>query len=205
MTQARQALESRDSSARVRIATRAEEAAVVDVITLGFSADPMARWSFPDPRTYLTQMPRLVRAFGGKAFDEGSAYCVEGYAGAALWLPPGVEPDTEQLGAIIESHVPAHAQADANGVFEQMGVFHPTEPHWYLPLIAVDPARQGQGHGSALLREALARCDRDGLLAYLESSNPRNISLYKRHGFEVMGTIQVGSSPTLTPMSRKPR
>jgi ribosomal protein S18 acetylase RimI-like enzyme len=202
MTKAAQA---RDSAARVRIATRADEASVVDVITLGFGADPMARWSFPDPRTYLTQFPALVRAFGGRAFDEGSAYCVEGYAGAALWLPPGAEADIEALDELIETHAPAHIRSDANGVFDQMAVYHPTEPHWYLPLIAVDPARQNQGHGSALLREALARCDRDGLLAYLESSNPRNISLYERHGFEVMGTIQVGSSPKLTPMSRKPR
>ena len=198
--------EARESDARpVRIATRADEASVVDVITLGFSADPMARWSFPDPRTYLAQMPALVRAFGGKAFDEGSAYCVDGFSGAALWLPPGVEPDFESLDAVIDAHVPAHIKSDADGVFEQMGKFHPTEPHWYLPMIAVDPARQGQGHGSALLREALARCDRDGLLAYLESSNPRNIPLYERHGFKVLGVIQVGSSPTLTPMSRQPR
>jgi ribosomal protein S18 acetylase RimI-like enzyme len=196
---------AREPGARVRIATRADEAPVVDVITLGFSADPMARWSFPDPRAYLTAMPALVRAFGGKAFDEGTAYCVDGYAGAALWLPPGVGPDSEALDAIVETHAAADIKSDANGVFEQMGKYHPTEPHWYLPLIAVDPAFQGQGHGSALMRESLARCDRDGLLAYLESSNPRNITLYQRHGFEVMGVIQVGSSPPLTPMSRKPR
>jgi ribosomal protein S18 acetylase RimI-like enzyme len=196
---------AREPGARVRIATRADEAPVVDVITLGFSADPMARWSFPDPRAYLTAMPALVRAFGGKAFDEGTAYCVDGYAGAALWLPPGVGPDSESLDAIVEAHAAARIKSDANGVFEQMAKYHPTEPHWYLPLIAVDPALQGQGHGSALMREALARCDRDGLLAYLESSNPRNITLYQRHGFEVMGVIQVGSSPPLTPMSRKPR
>jgi ribosomal protein S18 acetylase RimI-like enzyme len=196
--------QARESNARVRIATRADEAPVVDVIMLGFSADPMARWSFPDPHVYLTQMPRLIKAFGGGAFDAGTAWCVEGYAGAALWLPPGVEPDVDVLDEIVQTHAPDHIRSDANGVFEQMGVFHPKEPHWYLPLIAVDPARQGQGHGSALLRETLRRCDRDGLLAYLESSNPRNITLYERHGFEVMGRIQVGKSPVLTPMSRKP-
>jgi ribosomal protein S18 acetylase RimI-like enzyme len=196
---------NRRSEAEVRVATRADEAAIVDVITLGFATDPMARWSFPNPQTFLAQMPVLVRASGGKAFDEGSAYCVEGYAGAALWLPPGVEPDSDRLSAVMDAHAPAHVRAEANRIFEQMSAFHPHEPHWYLPLIAVDPAHQNQGHGSALLREALARCDRDGLLAYLESSNPRNIGLYERHGFEVIGRIQVGSSPTVTPMSRKPR
>jgi hypothetical protein len=31
------------------------------------------------------------------------------------------------------------------------------------------------------------------------------ISLDLRHGFEVMGTIQVGRSPVVTPMIRHPR
>jgi GNAT superfamily N-acetyltransferase len=67
------------------------------------------------------------------------------------------------------------------------------------------PCRQGQGHGSALLRHALERCDRDHLPAYLDATNPRNISLYERHGFERLGRIQVGTSPPLVPMLRKAR
>ncbi len=56
-----------------------------------------------------------------------------------------------------------------------------------------------------LLRHQLKICDRDGALAYLESSNPRNIALYERHGFEALGRIQAGTSPTMVPMLRKPR
>ena len=90
-------------------------------------------------------------------------------------------------------------------MFEQMASFHPHELHWYLPLIGVDPARQGQQLGDKLLAHALARCDADRLPAYLESSNPRNLGFYQRHGFETLGKIQVGSSPTIVPMLRKPR
>lgn len=86
-----------------------------------------------------------------------------------------------------------------------MARHHPEVPHWYLPLIGADPARQGQGIGSALMRHALARCDSEGAAAYLESSNPRNIPLYQRHGFDILGTIQAGSSPVLTPMLRSPQ
>jgi ribosomal protein S18 acetylase RimI-like enzyme len=89
--------------------------------------------------------------------------------------------------------------------FEQMAKYHPREPHWYLPLIGVDPAHQGQGRGDVLMVHALARCDRDRVPAYLESTNPRNMSLYRRHGFEPLGTIQAGSSPPLVPMLRRPR
>jgi RimJ/RimL family protein N-acetyltransferase len=52
---------------------------------------------------------------------------------------------------------------------------------------------------------ALDRCDRDKVPAYLESSNPRNMSLYRRHGFEPIGSIRAGSSPEIVPMVRRPR
>jgi GNAT superfamily N-acetyltransferase len=71
--------------------------------------------------------------------------------------------------------------------------------------MGIDPVHQGKGLGGALLEHAAAICDRDGAPAYLESSNPRNIPLYERHGFEALGRIQAGSSPTMVPMLRKPR
>ena len=61
------------------------------------------------------------------------------------------------------------------------------------------------GLGSLILKEALQVIDEQGKIAYLESSNPKNISLYLRHGFEVIGEIQVGSSPVVTPMIRNPQ
>jgi ribosomal protein S18 acetylase RimI-like enzyme len=189
----------------VRTGATADADAIIDVITLAFSADPMARWSLPDPHTYLAVMPAVIRAFGERAFDAGTADVVDGFRGAALWLPPGAEPDGEQLASLMETHAPASVVDDMQGVFDQMAQFHPHDPHWYLPLIGVDPAAQGQGLGAMLLKHALARIDAVGLPAYLESSNPRNISLYQRHGFEILGRIQVGSSPLMTPMLRNPQ
>ena len=58
---------------------------------------------------------------------------------------------------------------------------------------------------SPLMRHALAACDRDRLPAYLESSNPANIPLYERHGFERLGAIRAGESPTVVPMLRPAR
>ncbi len=65
------------------------------------------------------------------------------YAGTALWLRPGVHSDDEGLGAVLESTVARSRKPETTAVFEQMATNHPTEPHWYLPLIGVDPAHQG--------------------------------------------------------------
>ena len=185
--------------------SESEQQAVIAVITLAFSTDPMARWTFPDPATYLRVWPEVVRAFGANGFAHGAAHLIAEGAAAAMWLPPGVHPDSERLTAVIEEHAPGELRADLGRVFAQMAAYHPSEPCWYLPLIGVDPSCQGRGYGSALLRYALVQCDRDGMPAYLESSNPRNIPLYQRHGFEMIGTIQAGTSPTVVPMLRRRR
>jgi GNAT superfamily N-acetyltransferase len=189
----------------VKKVTASDMAPAIDVVVSAFSADPSARWMYPDQRQYSENFPEFVRAFGGRAFEAGSAYCVDGYSGAALWLPPGVHSDEEALAKLIERTIPAEDREEMLALFEQMAGYHPEEPHWYLPLIGVDPARQGKGYGSALLKHTLAACDRDRKLAYLEASSPTSVPLYERHGFEVLGTVQVGSSPPTFPMLRRPQ
>jgi ribosomal protein S18 acetylase RimI-like enzyme len=174
----------------------------IDTIVLGFAADPMARWAWPDPTVYLATMPAFVDAFGGRAFEHGAAYVTEGTRAVALWLPPGVEPDEARMGAIMGETLRPEISEDIATIMNGMAEHHPHEPHWYLPFIATDPIWRGQGLGALLMKHVLRRCDEEGISAYLESSNPRNISLYERHGFEIIGNIQSGSSPVLTPMLR---
>lgn len=189
----------------IKTASAAEEDSVIAVITAAFINDPPSRWIYPNAQQYLECFPAFVQAFGGKAFETESAYYADDFKAASLWLPPGIEPDEEALVFLFQNTVAQNLQKDLFALFEQMGNYHPSEPHWYLPLIGADPAHQGKGLGAALLEHALAVCDGDGKLAYLESSNPRNVPLYERHGFELLGTIQVGSSPPIFPMLRAPR
>lgn len=177
----------------------------ISTIMAAFRSDPVAQWFWPDTQQYLEVFPSFVKAFAGAAFAHNSAYCTDDYSGVALWLPPGIHPDEKALGAIIEDTISEPRQASIGALLEQMGLKHPIEPHWYLPMIGVIPGQQGRGYGSALLLHALERCDLDGVLAYLEASSSKSVPLYERRGFDVVGTIQVGSSPPLFAMLRKPR
>lgn len=186
-----------------RISTT-EQKHVITTLVLAFSNDPAVRWLFPDPHQYLTYFPQFATAFAGKAFEQGTAYVSGDYAGAALWFAPDVEADSEAIGELLQRSLREADQPDAFALFEQMDHYHPRYPHWYLPLMGVDPRHQGQGHGSSLLRVGLEQCDREGIPAYLESSNPENIPFYQQHGFQVIGTIQTGRSPQIVPMLRQP-
>ena len=50
----------------------------------------------------------------------------------------------------------------------------------------------------------LADADAEGLPCYLESSNPRNVSLYLRHGFVETGQLPLPDGPSLIQMWREP-
>jgi ribosomal protein S18 acetylase RimI-like enzyme len=192
------------STAEANIAATVDQDRAIGTVTSAFISDPIARWMIRDAHQYLTYFPRLVRAFAGGAFDSGTAHSVGAFSGVALWLPPGVNPDEEAMGALMEEAIPASEQEENFGFLDQMGDYHPTDQHWYLPMIGVDPARQGRGYGSALLRHGLQTCDAQGVPAYLEATSERNKLLYERHGFEAIGVIQSGSSPPMWPMLRKP-
>jgi GNAT superfamily N-acetyltransferase len=87
-----------------------------------------------------------------------------------------------------------------------MDAHHPHEPHFYLPIIGVDPAWQGQGVGSALLQPVLERADLEGMPAYLEATTDRNRALYERHGFDVRDIVYMpGGGPPLWLMWREPQ
>jgi len=193
------------TSTRVRCASFDEMPRALAVIVAAFVSDPVARFAWPSAERYLQSMQSAVKEFAGASFAHGTADVAEDFSGTALWLPPGVEADGEAVEKVFRSTAePGHLD-DALKTFEKMGQSHPPEPHWYLPLIGVDPRAQGNGVGSDLMRHGLARVDERKGLAYLETGNPRNIPLYERFGFEVMGEIQVGAAPVVTPMLRRPR
>jgi ribosomal protein S18 acetylase RimI-like enzyme len=189
----------------VRSATRDEVPHAVAAIVAAFAIDPAARFAWPAAHDYLRAMPSAVREFAGASFERGTAYVSDDLCGVALWLPPGVEPDGKALEKVFRDTAKPEHMNELLATFEKMGQAHPKEPHWYLPMIGVDPKAQGKGLGGELMRHALARCDREKTPAYLETANPRNIPLYRRFGFEVMGEIQVGAAPRMTPMVRQPR
>ncbi len=182
-----------------------EQSRALDILVLAFTADPVIRWLYPEAQQYLRDFPELLAAFGGKAFAEGTAWRLGAFSAVALWLPPRVELDGDAIVAVLTETVAPGQHDDTLSVLGQMDEAHPRFPHWYLAWFGVDAALQGVGLGGRLMEHCLRIVDKDHLPAYLDSPNPRNISFYERHGFEVSGEAQAGACPPVVSMLRAAR
>jgi ribosomal protein S18 acetylase RimI-like enzyme len=74
-------------------------------------------------------------------------------------------------------------------IFAAFERIHPSKTHWYVLVLGVHPNHQGKGLGGKLLNQVLQKADAEGVAVYLESSNPKNLDFYRKHGFEVMSEI----------------
>lgn len=186
-------------------ATDFNRKAILDIFLASFCQDPLARWLFPEIHTYIKHFPEFAETFGGRAFDCETVVFGEENKGAVLLLPPNVHPDAEKLGALIGEMIDDAIKNDVLTTFKLKESYIPKDPHWYIPVIGIDPFYHGKGYGSALLEYVFREMLKSNETVYLESSNKRNLSFYERHGFRVLAEIQSGSSPSIYPMIREPR
>jgi GNAT superfamily N-acetyltransferase len=196
----------------VRLATPDDTDRIAQIAAAGFYDDPVMGWVFPDDSVRLQ---RLEAIFGGLVRDtlpdRGTIHLADG-ACTAIWRDP-----TFEHGRMAADRVQDESAEEAPMPFSEdelsrlivlgsaMAASHPHEPHWYLNVVSTVPPMQGRGLGTAVLQPVLEQCDAEGVRAYLESTNPRNHSLYHRHGFVVAGEIRLEGGPSLTPMWRDPR
>lgn len=173
------------------------------IIVAAFRSDPFVRWMLPDDAPFEAAFRQVALRHAALAVEQRAAHHTSDYLGAALWLPPGVEPSGG--GDEFSAALPAARRESAFELFRLMQAAQPSEAHWHLRLLGVEPAAQGRGHGSELLRRTLAVCDAVHQAAFLEATSLRSRALYERHGFEVTAELQVADSPPLWAMLRPAR
>ncbi len=183
---------------------------VVTTLCRAFVDDRIYRWMVPDDAQRRRSAAIFYARFVDACWPHGQVYAAGAGAGAALWVPPGVPLVGEDEGEAFVRDLLDSAGDDAcaarmANMFDLLDEHHPSDPHWYLAFMGVDPSAQGQGIGSALLSAVLARADHDHMPAYLEASCPENQRLYERHCFELVRELTVSDSPAIYAMWRPPQ
>jgi GNAT superfamily N-acetyltransferase len=168
----------------------------------------------PDAARRAAGVTTLYGAFLSDCLRFGEVYGTPDVVGAACWLPP--ERSTITLLRQIRSGMYQLPLRFGIAGFVRLLAYdaiawklhhaHASQPHWYLVALGVEPERQGQGIGGALMQPILARADARNLPCYLETHRPENVRLYQRHGFEICCHCDVPGHPIpVWAMLRRPR
>lgn len=190
-------------------ATPADVDAIVAAMTTAFFDDPMWGPAFPDVNRRAQQASALWRLAVTSSLRYPWMLVTGNVESAALWIPPGGSELTSEEESDFEEFlvgITDRTVADGIlGIFGRLEEAHPSEPHFYLSLLATHSDHRGRGLGMGLLTENLARIDALGAPAYLESCNPANNKRYASVGFTARDTITLASGHVVTTMWRPAR
>ena len=181
------------------------------VLGRAFTTDPVFGWLLHGRTELQRRLTLVFESFAAGAVSKPDAQVLvtPERTAASIWLPPGkwktTTADLIQQGPKFVRGLGLRTPK-ALALLTRIEKHHPEEPHWYLEAIGTVPEARGQGIGPSVLVPVLDRCDNEGTPAYLESSNPRNIPFYERHGFVTRPLFPLPAGcPVITPMWRDPR
>jgi ribosomal protein S18 acetylase RimI-like enzyme len=176
----------------IRQAAKDDVPALAVTLAEAFQDDPVWDWLLPT----FERKRRLFAVLLRYAVPKGHVYTVDSREAVTIWSPPhGWKLPTSAMlrQALPMVHAAGSALPRLLGRLGEIEKLHEQMPpeHWYLDFIGTSNKVRGEGLGSLLLEDGLSH----GLPVYLESSNPRNLSFYKRHGFQVTGEPAMKAGP----------
>lgn len=188
--------------------SRLDEAA--GVLARAFHDDPAWCWILPEERRRAALLPWLLRTAIGASLAGGSVETTPDVAGVALWIPPGDgfrEANRFARRALLAAPLRLRSTYGRFRAYTQWNweVQQRAQPgpSLFLSGLAVDPARQREGIGGALLEAGAAR--HPELPVLLLTNSAENVRFYERHGFEVVLDEPMPEGVPTWAMVRQPR
>lgn len=182
---------------------RSQLDAAIDVLAHSFLTDPMFQYFYSEQDSVrlktLQWLSRLILRYS-QPYEH--IYTTADLQGVAMWIPPGKYPLNDlrllQLGFYaLPFKLQWRRSLQFLSLFNKIENFHKhdmPQPHWYLFMLGVAPASQGQGIGGLLIEPILNQADLEKLPCYLETSSERGVRFYQKYGFETVRTGRLSES-----------
>jgi ribosomal protein S18 acetylase RimI-like enzyme len=176
----------------------AQEAEALALLEQAFADDPTLAWYLFGQRPGYETRRRAYLA-GYQTFHRANrlpilaAWQDRQLLGLSYFSPAGHQPSAaslEHFGEVIRSQCGADCLARLDLLLETFDQQASAESG-RIEFIAVSVEHQGMGLGSALLRQSLVQLRAGGCPSIaLETGAPRNLALYRRHGFRLSAQRQ---------------
>ena len=164
--------------------------------------EPHFRYMVPDPH----ERRRILSWFFNSvaiptSLFHGEVYTTADLQAGVLWIRPESAGTFQRM---LCTAVPAmsHVGRQMENVFFQLA----RQPHWYLVSLGVEPSKNLEVTGRALLEPVLFRADLEERPCYVESFHEGNLRFYESLGFRIEGAGNISSNgPNFWAMIRAPQ
>lgn len=116
--------------------------------------------------------------------------------GASVWSLPLDNVDAEQKSQSKKTFLLEHMGQQALDTYNEICNFMSAQTDnlfddgtWYLSILGISPEHQGKGLGPSLITPILDKTDQHNTATFLETFTPRNMSFYRRLGYEEVGAF----------------
>ncbi|MBM9432890.1 GNAT family N-acetyltransferase [Flaviflexus equikiangi] len=172
----------------VRYADAADLAGAAQLLAVAFRDYPWTRYVVPE-EDYDERLRGLYAHYLGHAHRHGFVAAADDGAVAVL-APRAPEP------AAVDEIIALHGDR-----VDRLGGGMVCDDAWTIEAIGVHPSSRGHGRGSELLAFALDGMARRGAgKVVVDTSDPRNVRLYERHGFRIVAERTTPSGPPVWTM-----
>ncbi|MEV4545229.1 GNAT family N-acetyltransferase [Micromonospora echinaurantiaca] len=191
-----------DTVPRIRAARWADKDPVAVLIADALHPSPLAAWLVPDPAQRRRILADVLVIWVEHAMFFGDIYLTDDVTAATVgfhrYRP--IPPPANYGIRLADSAGPNAGRFD---ILEQtLSLRRPTEPHYHLAFLAVQPEAQRTGRGTAMLAHHRSRIDRVDLPSWTDTVNAQD--LYARYGYTPRPTITLPNGPAIDPMRRDP-
>lgn len=180
---------------RARLAKPEDLDVAAETLTAAFKDYPWTRHVIP-PQEYELRLHRLQHLYLTHAKQYGIVVVTDAIEGVLALLPPDPPaPAPEVLEQILTLH---------GDRIDRLTQTEGTPGAWRLETLGVHPESQGRGLATALLLFGLSTAAAHGAQRIeLETSDPRNVRLYERHGFTVTSSTERPGAPPVWHMENR--
>jgi ribosomal protein S18 acetylase RimI-like enzyme len=151
-----------------------------------FVGEPMMAWPLGVEGDLVERLAHAFGAFLERVIPLGGVWEAGPGMGASIWMAPHHADAWEEATDNARRHVPSgEGERRWDTLWGWVESKIPEEPLWHFDSLAVEPAMQGRGIGSALIESGLSQVGADECV-FLETGTARNVPLYERFGFRVV-------------------
>ncbi|BAY86291.1 GCN5-related N-acetyltransferase [Calothrix parasitica NIES-267] len=182
---------------------------IAQILAESFMDDPSFKFTYGENVNKIRALVAFFELFVNDAIERGEIVIAPEDQGVCIWYPESVEIFNKQFEQIlidVASTVYHFAGEESGKRFEHlintMGEKEPERTHCEVFFIGLKPEARGKGIGKNLIKPVLDYADKNQVGCYLVSSSYRNISFYKRHGFQKYCPIKISDSYSMTGMWR---